>query len=333
MTRTARISLADVWHSGEARSQLAAEVVGLKLPILPSEYPTRHEMRQLSHGRSLPIGACGPLEIWLAGCYIIFLHHLREGEVFSGIQYVSAHQAAKAFASMFAFNDEQGESRRGYPLKFYGGEPVTVVDFERDSLNAKSLVDDVYCRHRRYAIKGRVLCRVRWDRDDFWLVEHEGTVAAYYQYELMLSGEEPMPAVVSFTVDGLGRNCLCVRFEDGCEAVIVKNSGGFGESNAIETFKLERDGRWVVQYQSPYQHPRNTSSSNGFVQLDSGYTTARVAEYWVAADGYVRNLVKEAGGQRRLLADSGDLYWAFRILADGQNDLADVHRGRAEVHC
>ena len=337
MTRKACFTLADVWAFGKIRTQLAAGIVGLKLPIRPVDYPAQHSMRQESHGRSFPTGRCGPLETWLAGRYIIFLQHGRDqlgrgGELFWGVQYTSPNQAARAFAGMSAFADEQAEPVRGYPLKFYGGECVTVVDAS-ETIVVNSLVDGAYCDHRQYATRGRVLCRVRQDREDFWLVEREGFVAAYFQYELMLSNDDPMPKASSFSVS---QNVLRVKFENDREAVIVKNTGGFGESNAIETFSLENNGYRVARYQSPYQHPRNTDSHNGFVQLRSGYTPTRVAEYWIAADAYIRNLIVEAGGVHRLnriRTDNEDLFTAFKILADGRMDLADVHRGRAELHC
>lgn len=138
-----------------------------------------------------------------------------------------------------------------------------------------------------------------------------------------------LPEVASFEARG---HTLSVRFEDGHEMVTRRNTGGWSETDAIETFVLRSDDNEVAHYQSPYQYPRNTDSRNGFVLLHPSYNVARIAEYWTSADSHIRALVNEAGGLAELRSQNEDAFNAFILVSDGHNDMADVASGRAEVH-
>jgi len=139
------------------------------------------------------------------------------------------------------------------------------------------------------------------------------------------------PAAPEVTEIDVREDLLIVKFADGHEMATRRNTGGFSPNNAIETFSLLLDAHAVAQYQSPYQYPRNTDSRNGFIFLQSGYSSAKVAEYWASADRHVRALVDEAGGLAELRSQNETMHDAFILLSHGHQDMLDVASGRAEV--
>jgi hypothetical protein len=144
-----------------------------------------------------------------------------------------------------------------------------------------------------------------------------------------IATQPPLPEVAGYEAH---KDTLSVQFEDGHEIVTRGNTGGWSPTDAIETFALRRDKQDVAKYQSPYQHPRNTDSRNGFIVLQEDYSLARVAEYWTAADSHIRALVDEAGSLARLHSQNESAYNAFILVSNGHRDMMDVVTGRAEVH-
>lgn len=117
---------------------------------------------------------------------------------------------------------------------------------------------------------------------------------------------------------GHGRDDIVVaHFSDGHKATFVESQGGWGTATTLERIWLERDGKTVAMYHSPYQHPVNHRPF-GFQQQPGGLSRAQAAVYWKLVLDYL------VAAQRQ-----GRMVGAWRVVTKGSRDIEELSAASA----